>query len=230
MSHNRIITPARPSTDSRRAFLRRSASLVVVGGAAATAFRATPALASDNAEFYAAEAMYFTQIQGHENAHVAALKAALGSNARPEPTFVDLGYSKARDFAEVAQALENTGVGAYLGAVPYISDPSILSSAAAIALIEARHAGWLNSVFLDPLTGEALSLTTNNNVEMPLTPTQVADAAGVFISSLNGGPALTYSTTPSASNDIAILNFALALEYLEASFYNINVPNFFPNA
>ena len=30
-------------------------------------------------------------------------------------------------------------------------------------------------------------------------------------------------------NDIAILNFALALELLELDFYNINVPKFFPN-
>jgi hypothetical protein len=44
-----------------------------------------------------------------------------------------------------------------------------------------------------------------------------------FIASLNGGP----DPTKPLRNDTDILNFALLLEYLEASFYNANVPKFY---
>lgn len=233
MSQLRFVRPDL-STDSRRGFLRRSTTLVVAGAAgvagASHAFAGTaePAVSRGQQEFDAVR-RNFMSIQAHENAHVAALVQALGANARPKPTFQDLGQRKARYFSTLAQELENTGVGAYLGAAPYISDRTILATAGSIALIEARHAGYLNTLLADPITGNAMDPTTDNDTDTPLTPTQVAAAAGAFIADLNGGPALDYSTTPSASNDIAILNFALALEYLEAEFYNINVPAFFPN-
>ena len=51
-----------------------------------------------------------------------------------------------------------------------------------------------------------------------------------FIQDLNGGPPAAFSLTPSAANDIAILNFVLVIEHLENEFYNLNVPRFFPGA
>ena len=70
------------------------------------------------------------------------------------------------------------------------------------------HAGYLN-VLLDQVMTYNVEKQAPS-FEVALTPDQVVDLAGPFITSLNGGPALTYSTTPSAANDIAILNFALA--------------------
>jgi hypothetical protein len=158
----------------------------------------------------------FRSIRAHENAHVAFLVTALGHYARPKPVFQNLSQSTYYQFVAVSQALENTGVGAYLGAAPIIYDPDYLAAAGSIMTVEARHAGAVNFFEGDPVT------IKNQNFDLPLTPEQVVAAAGPFVKSLNGGAALTYSQTSSAQNDIAILNFALALEYLEAEFYNVN--------
>ncbi len=163
----------------------------------------------------------FRSIQKHENAHVEFLVSALGGAARPKPTFKNLKKLTYYSFLSTAQALENTGVGAYLGAAPIIQSKAYLAAAGSIATVEARHAGAVNFFQDTPVT------PNNDDFDTPLTAEQVVAAAGGFIANLNGGPPVTYSTTPSASNDIAILNFALALEYLEAEFYNLNA-NFYP--
>ncbi len=79
----------------------------------------------------------------------------------------------------------------------------------------------MNTLLNDPI------VPNNMNFAMALTIDQVVSAVSPYVASLNGGPPLTFSTTPSASNDIAILNFALALEYLEKTFYDLNVPYFY---
>lgn len=162
----------------------------------------------------------FGDIQKHENDHVAFLVEALGADARPKPTFTGLLQKKKTDFLMLAQALENTGVGAYLGAAPIIFDADYLAAAGSIMTIESRHAGAINYLQKDPVS------INNDSFDMPLTAEQVVAAAGSFIESLNGGPEVGYSMTPSEENDIDILNFALALEYLEAEFYNLNTKFF----
>jgi Ferritin-like domain len=217
---------------TRRTFLRSATTIAIAAAPLATILTATR---SARASQYRIEPDYFTQgtnfqdIQGHENDHVDALVSALGSDARPKPTFQGLQQPDIGAFVFYSQGFENTGCGAYLGAAPYIQSRDYLAAAGSIALIEARHAGFLNWLRMDPLTGGALDDHTDNSFEQPLTAAQVASIAGAFVQSLNGGPPLTYSTTPSAANDVAILNFALALEYLEAEFYNINVPKFYPS-
>jgi hypothetical protein len=206
------------SSRNRRAFL-------VAGVASAGALVGLPGGEARAGGGGREAATQFRGIQKHENTHVKFLVNALGSNARPKPTFRNLEEPNRSLFFAQSQAFENTGVGAYLGAAPVIFSRANLAAAGSIALIEGRHAGFLNDL-LDNLT------TTNvfgqrQNFERPLTIKEVTRLAGPFIADLNGGPPLTFSPTPSAENDIAILNFALALEYLEAEFYNINVPRFF---
>jgi hypothetical protein len=224
--------PDSSAVPSRRWFLGRSAqTLAVVGGAAAVvAFTAEDAQAKAKKKKkrhrFPQEAS-FRSIQKHENDHVAALVAALGSAARPKPTFKGLEQADFGAFATLSQALENTGCGAYLGAAPSILNRDYLAAAGSIAFIEARHAGFLNVFLGDPITGNLESAESDNSFEQPLTADEVLAAAGPFVASLNGGPPVGYDTTPSADNDIDILNYALALEYLEAEFYNVNVPKFF---
>ena len=164
-------------------------------------------------------AMGFQDIQSDENAHVAFLKSALGSNARPQPTFKGLDQSSVSDFLNLSATLENVGVGAYIFGAGSISSKQILTAAAGILSIEARHAG-----FLDNLLGRPLS--PNGSIDKPLTQAQIVSAASPFIANLNGGP----DPSGQLANDNDILNFALLLEYLEANFYNINVPKFFGGA
>jgi hypothetical protein len=80
--------------------------------------------------------------QADENAHVKALKGALGSKAVKEPKF---GFGKAvtdkATFAATAFVLENTGVHAYIGQAFNITTPAYLGVALSIVTIEARHSG-----------------------------------------------------------------------------------------
>lgn len=218
MSQQPFAVSSKRILPGRRSFLATSLALAPLVLAAA------PQVASAKDAFPKridkAEKDFFTSVRKHENAHVTFLVAALGEAARPKPTFKGLVQKKAGDFLMIAQALENTGVGAYLGAAPVILNPDYLAAAGSIMTVEARHAGAINFFVGDPVTID------NEDFDMPLTPEQVGTAAGGFIASLNGGPALTYSETPSEENDIAILNFALALEYLEAEFYNVNAKLF----
>jgi hypothetical protein len=170
---------------------------------------------------------YFREIEDHENAHVAFLVKGLGTAARPLPTFHNLTMATQADFIATSQALENTGVAAYLAALPYINAAEYVSAAGSIALVEARHAGFLNVLQEDPITGHAGALTDDEDFDSTLTIAQVVTAASPFIKSLNGGEAPTFTTSKSDANDVDILNFALLLEYLEADFYNINVRRFF---
>ncbi|MDX6513098.1 MAG: hypothetical protein QOE36_2602 [Gaiellaceae bacterium] len=86
-------------------------------------------------------------VKGHEVAHVAFLKGALGKAAVKKPKFDFKGTtSDAKKFAATAQVLEDTGVAAYLGQVGNIKSKKILGAAGSILPIEARHAGWIRQI------------------------------------------------------------------------------------
>ncbi|MGQ0764862.1 MAG: ferritin-like domain-containing protein [Gemmatimonadota bacterium] len=98
----------------------------------------------------------FKRITDHENAHVRFLQNALGSAAPPKPTFDFTAgngsgsgpyatvFSDYNVFMAVAQAFEDTGVRAYKGQAPALSEsPAILEAALSIHSVEARHASMV---------------------------------------------------------------------------------------
>jgi rubrerythrin len=90
----------------------------------------------------------FAQVVGaHENAHVEALRAALGSAATKKPRF-DFKDTTASEeaFVRTAVTLEDTGVAAYQGQADKIKTTEILASAGAILAVEARHAAWIRDI------------------------------------------------------------------------------------
>jgi rubrerythrin len=90
---------------------------------------------------FGALAEFAALVRDDENAHVAALKNALGRKAVKKPTF-DFGaaVTDQATFVKTAFVLENTGVHAYLGQAGKIKTPALLGAAASILTVEARHA------------------------------------------------------------------------------------------
>jgi hypothetical protein len=92
---------------------------------------------------------YAMAIRDHEGIHVKTLTGVvtnLGGTPVEEATY-DFGYgSDPTKFLATAQALENTGVMAYDGAIQYLTRADLVTAAASIAAVEARHASYLNLV------------------------------------------------------------------------------------
>ncbi|HTV02739.1 MAG TPA: ferritin-like domain-containing protein [Luteitalea sp.] len=93
------------------------------------------------------------QIALDERNHVNFLRQALGNNAVAKPAInlaaLNVGFNNANEFLTVARAFEDLGVSAYGGAAAFITNRSILTNAAQIALTEAQHAGVLRLLVSD---------------------------------------------------------------------------------
>ncbi len=89
---------------------------------------------------------FFRAIRDHEQTHVNTLIQVIRSlGGTPVAACrYNFGYSTVDQFVAVAQALENTGVMAYDGAIALIQAPALKTAAATIATVEARHAAMLN--------------------------------------------------------------------------------------
>jgi rubrerythrin len=118
---------------------------------------------------------YLRAVGSHEAAHVTAISDTinnLGGTPVEEATY-DFGYSTPSEFLGVAKALENTGVAAYKGAAPTVSNDDVFAAAIGIHSVEARHASFLNE-----LNGVS---PFPDGVDKPKTMAEVTEIAETFI-------------------------------------------------
>ena len=212
---------------SRRSFFGRglatAAGTAALVGAGASAQGASPLPSL----YPGSTARYFTELQSDEAMHVninAAAIRSLGGTVRPYPTFTGITNLTAAQLLNISTVIANTGVGALSGAAPHIYNSSVYGVSGSILFVEAYHAGFLNSE-------SNISLVPNSlTYDVPLTIAQVTAAISPYIVSLNDNglfPATFSTTTKSTANDIAILNFAIIIDLLEATLYYNNVPRLF---
>lgn len=112
-------------------------------------------------------------VQTHESAHVDFLQTALGGQAfTQDDVEFDFGTALATQasYLATAQILEQTGVNAYLGALPLITSRSNRTAAGSIFTIEARHTAAFRAFNNAP--GGPVPAA----FETPLTPEQVVAA------------------------------------------------------
>lgn len=146
----------------------------------------------------------FTAIQSDESTHETTLSSTittLGASAITGCTFdFSSVLTSVSVMAPVARLVENVGVGAYLGAAHLISDPVLLTAAASILTVEARHQTILNVLNDGTAIPQAFDL--------PLLPQEVLAIAGGFVSGCNPGftglPPLTVTNTVSIQAGVSL--------------------------
>ena len=125
-----------------------------------------------------------------EQSHVELLQSAIAqAGVKPvEPCTYNFGFTDAQSMVATAAVLENIGVSAYLGGAPLISSTSILSTAASILTVEARH-----QTFVRVATAAAAA---PGAFDTALSPKQVFSLAAPFISSCPEGSNLILTAFP----------------------------------
>lgn len=142
--------------------------------------------------FNSTEQQVLTDLYHHEVIHREFFKAAL-TGALPNPgtqllpnlefDFSTVNFNSRTSILGTAQALEDTGVGAYNGAGRLITNPDYLLLAGKIVSVEARHASAIRSLInpnsADFAGDDIVSGTTG--LDTAKNPSQILPVAGSFI-------------------------------------------------
>jgi hypothetical protein len=217
---------------SRRSFLRKAA------GASALALPALGVAMTSKAHAKGPSSKKLTgltatllqEIMNDEAQHVPILKNLLNDPDNPLPipirqppnfNMAALKSATLADFLETAAGFENTGSGLYHGALLNITQTQeYFPTAAGLAAVESRHASWLNSLLGDALVPNFVP------VEAPIDQSLVLSRVAEFVTDPRSTFPSFDTTVVSDRNNFFILDFVLFLEYIESTFYKLNVPRF----
>ncbi len=220
----------RRDAESRRTFL---------AGAAKASALAVPALAlaipgmaraAKPGKLIGIAATLINEVLEDEAQHVPIIQGLLDDpdNPLPVPIRKPPNFNMARlvqpnltAFLETAAGFENTGSGLYHGALLNITQTQeYFPIAAGLASVESRHAGWINS-----LLGQAL-VPDFVPVEEPVPQSTVLSRVAEFVTDHRSTFPSFDTNVVTDANNFFILDFVLFLEYIESTFYAVNVPRF----
>ena len=215
---------------SRRSFLTRAAGASALALPAFSLAMTSKASAAGSKKVTGLTATLLQEIMNDEAQHVPIIKNLLNDPDNPLPVpirkppnfnMAALRQPTLQDFLEAAAVFENTGSGLYHGALLNIQQTQeYFPTAAGLAAVKSRHAGWLNSLLGQALTEDFAPVEAP--ISQGLTLTQVAE----FVTDPRSTFPAFDTTVVSDANNFFILDFILFLEYIEAKFYAINVPRF----
>jgi|SRR5690242_6928672 hypothetical protein len=114
----------------------------------------------DSGKLQGRDQQYITLFGQQEQAHVDAVKATVEKLGGTPVQKADYNFPTLGDRAAVLNLLnivEQTGVGAYLGAAGYIQNKDILAAAASIMQVEARHTALIRYLLDIPPVPDAFT-------------------------------------------------------------------------
>jgi hypothetical protein len=217
-------------TPSRRSFLTRAAAASAVVVPTLTLLTSRKARAAGANKLTGLNAELINEILNDENQHVPIIQNLLDDPDNPLPVPIRqppnfnlnrLVQPNLQDFLETASVFENTGSGLYHGALLNVTQTQeYFPTAAGLAAVEARHASWLNSLLGQSLVEDFAPVEAP--IDQSITLTRLAE----FVTDPRSTFPSFDTTVATDRNNFFVLDFILFLEYIESTFYDINVPRF----
>jgi hypothetical protein len=217
-------------TPSRRSFLTRAAAASAVVVPTLTLITTRKARAAGRNRLTGLNAELINEIRNDEDQHVPIIQNLLNDpdNPLPVPIRQPPNFNMARltqpnlqAFLETASVFENTGSGLYHGALLNVTQTQeYFPTAAGLAAVEARHASWLNSLLSQSLVEDFAPVEAP--IDQSITLTRLAE----FVTDPRSTFPSFDTTVSTDANNFFILDFILFLEYIESTFYALNVPRF----